>query len=109
MSCDTIHMPSELIVVVLVSGRVFPRTVCVHVHVPAKNIMDEKSGFCMGTIVGAGAGCAVETTGAAANAIANATMPSANKAECFMLLPFTRARNLRSGVVARLLACRVRA
>jgi len=43
-------------VVVLLSGRVFPRNICVQFQVPLKNIMEEKSGFAIGTMVGAGAG-----------------------------------------------------
>jgi len=49
-------MPSVLIDVVLVLGRVLPRSIWVQFHVPVRNIMDEKSGFCIGTGVGAGAG-----------------------------------------------------
>jgi hypothetical protein len=52
----TIHIPFDDMVVLLLSGRVLPRSVCVQFHAPLKNIIDEKSGLAIGTIVGAGAG-----------------------------------------------------
>ena len=76
------------IVVVLVSGLVFPRSICVQFQVPVRNIIDEKSGFTIGTMVAAGAGWAVEATGAATNAKTKATPLSVNRAGCFMFTTF---------------------
>jgi hypothetical protein len=45
----TIHIPSIPIVVVLVSGRLDPRTIWVQFHVPIKKFIEEKSGFADGT------------------------------------------------------------
>jgi hypothetical protein len=52
----TIHIPSIPIVVVLVSGRFAPRSICVQVHVPIKKLIEEKLGFADGTGVYDGAG-----------------------------------------------------
>src|SRR5579863_3506042 len=73
------------IVVVLVSGRCFPRNICVHDQEPAKNIMGEKSGRDMGTCVGAGAGDAAEVNGIDASPKIKAITPSAASAACFIL------------------------
>src|SRR5579883_2166738 len=76
-----IHIPSLSIVVVAVSGRVLPRSICVQFHVPVINIIEEKSGLLIGTIVGAGAAiCAVVATGDATRPIARATAPSVRSA-----------------------------
>ncbi len=77
-------MPSLSIVVVLVSGRCFPRSICVQFHVPVKKIIEEKSGLAVGTIVGAGAGCAHETSGEVTNATTAAAALTANITECFI-------------------------
>jgi hypothetical protein len=72
-------------VVVLVSGRCFPRNIWVHDHEPAKNIMGEKSGRAIGTCVGVGAGDAAEINGIDASPKIKAITPSAASAACFIL------------------------
>lgn len=81
-------MPSGETVVVVESGRCLPRSICVQFHAPVRNIIEEKSGFAIGTIVGAGAGCAVETTGTVMNPRATATVLKLNKIGCFIVPTF---------------------
>jgi hypothetical protein len=84
-----------LTVVVLVSGRVFPRSICVQFHVPVKNIIDEKFGFGIATGVGAGAGAAAESNGEATSPRVRAKALNAMSAACFILLTFHKSASGR--------------
>src|SRR5579863_6045992 len=48
VAVSTIHIPSLLIVYTSVSERVLPRSGWVHVHVPTRKFIAEKSGFGIG-------------------------------------------------------------
>ena len=80
----TIHIPSIPIVVVLVSGRLDPRSICVQLQLPIKKFIEEKSGFADGTGVYDGAGWADETVGTTANARIRAIALSTIEGMCFI-------------------------
>ena len=80
----TIHIPSIAMVVLLVSGRFDPRSICVQLQLPIKKFMEEKSGFVAGTGVYEGAGWADETAGTTANATIRAIALSTMEAMCFI-------------------------
>jgi hypothetical protein len=81
-------MPIEL---TSVSGRVFPRSGCVHDHEPTSHICAEKSGLAIATGVGAGAGAAAETSGVALIAITMTALPNATAIQGFISRAFLLA------------------
>src|SRR5580704_7598758 len=83
-------MRSLPIVYTSISVRFLPRQGWVQVHVPTRKFIEAKSGYCIGTAVGAAdtVVCAVEATGAV-ESTAKSAHPSAVKTEGFMpLCPF---------------------